>query len=250
MNQSTASAPGSNEQRAVESYFGELLEHLETLRGRLEGHLPALGEHPESEPLDELVQESIQQLRQRIRLPLSGAGFVAVEDYLADARWHMAWWQGPELARRLLVAMETAGDIYTRREWFSIPITEHRVHIAGPYVDFLCTDDFTLTFTAPVEIAGQVVGVVGFDLLVADFEEPMSRVLAQINPRATVINAHGKVLASASAQLACGARLVRGWEGENLHGHQLPNPDGTQQRVDINVLTGLPLALVTPAAGH
>ncbi|WP_417367006.1 cache domain-containing protein [Glutamicibacter arilaitensis] len=246
---STTNTAGSNiPHSSIQSYFDELLKRLGVLRSDLEARLGALESCPGSETVDEHVQQSIKLLRESLQLPLSGAGFVAVEDYISNVQWHMAWWQGPELERRLLVAMETAGDIYPRREWFSIPISEQRVHIAGPYVDFLCTDDYTLTFTSPVLVGGKAVGIAGFDLLVADFEEPMSRMLQELDPRATVINSHGKVLASASAQLACGARLVRDWDGGNAYGVALASDEGLGQRIDIQAMVGLPLGLVLPTS--
>lgn len=243
----TNTADANRPHSSIESYFGKLLQRLDTLRRDLETRLGSLGTGPDAEALDEHVRSSITMLRESLPLPLSGAGFVAVEHYLSDMQWHMAWWQGPDLQQRLLVAMETAGDIYMRREWFAIPVSEHRVHIAGPYVDFLCTDDYTLTFTSPVIIDGKAVGVAGFDVLVADFEEPMSKLLQELDSRATVINSHGKVLASASAQLACGARLVRDWNGKAAQGFTLESDEGLGQCIDIQTMPGLPLGLVVPS---
>ena len=33
--------------------------------------------------------------------------------------------------------------------------------ITGPYVDYLCTDQYTLTFTAPLVVDGRFLGVAG-----------------------------------------------------------------------------------------
>ena len=42
----------------------------------------------------------------------------------------------------------------------------HR-HLTGPYVDYVCTDDYTITITTPVRVAGRLVGVVGTDAYAA-----------------------------------------------------------------------------------
>ena len=38
-------------------------------------------------------------------------------------------------------------------------------HLTGPYVDYVCTDDYTITVTTPVRVDGEMVGVVGTDAL-------------------------------------------------------------------------------------
>lgn len=41
---------------------------------------------------------------------------------------------------------------------------------AGPYVDYLCTDEYSLTLSAPVELAGRFVGVAAADVHLRHFE--------------------------------------------------------------------------------
>ena len=86
-------------------------------------------------------------------------------------------------------------------------------HITGPYVDFLCTDEYTLTLAVPVTANGTIVGVAGADVLVETIELLLMDRLKDIDPRATLLNGSGRVIVSADPQLAAGALLVRGWQG-------------------------------------
>ena len=62
---------------------------------------------------------------------------------------------------------------YTHLPWYAVPRETGSAHITGPYIDYLCTDQQTLTLTRPVRRGGEFAGVVGFDLLVRTFEEQM-----------------------------------------------------------------------------
>lgn len=96
-----------------------------------------------------------------------------------------------------MLTMESAGETYSRREWFTVPLEPGAGHITGPYVDFLCTDEYTLTFTVPVTARGRIVGVAGADIFVESIEDLLLDRLREIDPRATLINGVGRVVVSA-----------------------------------------------------
>ncbi|MDJ0335586.1 cache domain-containing protein [Salinibacterium sp. G-O1] len=161
-----------------------------------------------------------------------GGGFVAARGFLADTDWHLAWWLGsgntfraePDnpIPRRLQAEEDPTSDTfrdYTALEWWRVPAATMARHITGPYVDYLCTDEYTLTLTMPVSFRGAMVGVVGADLFVSDVERALLPALRSIGAPATLINASRRIVVSTdphrptgtilrehvgTAELACG----------------------------------------------
>lgn len=147
-----------------------------------------------------------------------GAGFVSAPHFLG---WHLAWWLGGQdapsqgLPATGIRHLETVEDPleesfrdYTALEWWRVPAQTGRRHITGPYVDYLCTDEYTLTLTLPVYRGGsELIGVVGIDLSVDEIERDLMPRLDAGAVAATVINASGRVVVSTDAHLATGALL-------------------------------------------
>lgn len=164
-------------------------------------------------PLEPLCE---QQLTGADRLQV-GAGFVAAPDVLQDAPYWLEWWSvpgagdGPGAPQRLDVVVDPAAEDfrdYTTLPWFVVPRSTGARHVTGPYVDYLCTDEYTLTFTVPVEAHGRFTGVVGADVFVRHVE---MRTIAQIEAlpgTVTLVNAQGRVLVSNDGSLDSGS-LVR-----------------------------------------
>ena len=142
---------------------------------------------------------------------LVGAGFVAARNALSDKPLYLAWWQGDDrrlLAEPTLSATETFD--YTRRPWFANPEVTGQQHITGPYVDFVCTDEYTLTATAPVLVDGRMVGVVGADTLVETLEGLLLPGLRTAG--ATLVNEYGRAVVSADPHIGPGDRVDGGRE--------------------------------------
>jgi len=141
-----------------------------------------------------------------------GAGFVAAPGVLVDRQFELAWWKRIDgTPDRLIADLDPASEKffdYTRMPWFTVPRDTGRRHITGPYVDFLCTDDYTLTFTLPVHRGGAFVGVVGADVQVRDVERMVMPHLRGLDGRAALINNQGRVIVSTNARQATGS-LVR-----------------------------------------
>ncbi|WP_104135393.1 MULTISPECIES: cache domain-containing protein [unclassified Cryobacterium] len=147
-----------------------------------------------------------------------GAGFVSAPSFLG---WHLAWWLGGQnQAESALPAtgihhLETVEDPhdesfrdYTALEWWRIPAQTGRRHVTGPYVDYLCTDEYTLTLTLPVYRGGsELIGVVGIDLSVDQIERELVPRLGAGGVPVTVINASARVVVSTDVHLATGALL-------------------------------------------
>jgi hypothetical protein len=167
---------------------------------------------------------AVEPIVQRLldRPVMLGGGFVAAQGALADHPLYLAWWQG--IGRELLgVAGAPGGDTldYTTREWFRVPRATGERHVAGPYVDYVCTDEYVLTSTVPVIVAGELVGVVGADMLVESLERELLPLLRAAG--ATLVGSTGRVVVSADHRLAPGSRI--------------------DASVDLTPIPGLPLSL-------
>jgi hypothetical protein len=90
--------------------------------------------------------------------------------------------------------------------------------VTGPYVDYLCTDQYTLTFTQPLVVRGVFAGVVGADVLVAWFEQHLHDVLDVLDvldvpsggeDPCVLVNVAGRVVTSSDPTWVTGD-LLRG----------------------------------------
>jgi len=83
-----------------------------------------------------------------------GAGFIAAPRLLADSSSASSVDQRAQRhPTQLFISLDPSSEYfldYTRQSWFTVPRDTGRRHITGPYVDYLCTDEYTLTFTLPV----------------------------------------------------------------------------------------------------
>jgi hypothetical protein len=144
---------------------------------------------------------------------IQGAGFVAAVDALADSRWWLEWFMlSNGSVERLLVDTDPRGENfydYVSLPWYDIPRTTGRRHVTGPYVDYLCTDDYTLTFTVPVLVGDRFVGVAGADLRVFTFEKAVLPCLRATRHTVAIVNNQGRVVLSNSARHVSGT-LLRG----------------------------------------
>lgn len=158
--------------------------------------------------VDKLIRPAVEEL---VQLPggyAAGAGFIANAGLLGPERSYIAWWQGPDLEHVDALANFSPNSIsrYVKAEWFRIPVETGRAHVTGPYVDFLCTDEYVLTFTHPVFTRpdGPVAGIVGIDVTVQRLERGAMPALRRIGGRATLANADGRAVVSAAPDIDAG----------------------------------------------
>ena len=142
-----------------------------------------------------------------------GAGYICAPHTLADQLLGFQWWTANQDAApsQLFISLDPASaDFldYTRQSWFTVPRDTGRRHITGPYVDYLCTDEYTLTFTIPVRRDGRFAGVVGADVYVRAVERVLRPRLRPLGGRAALVNAQGRVIVSNSVRQVTGS-LVR-----------------------------------------
>ncbi len=140
-----------------------------------------------------------------------GAGFIAAPNALADQELGFEWWTKDSdgaSPTQLVISLDPASDHfldYTRQSWFTVPRDTGRRHITGPYVDYLCSDKYAMTFTMPVRSEAGFVGVVGADVYVREIEHVLQPKLRGLPGRAALVNTHGRVIVSTSARQPAGS---------------------------------------------
>lgn len=190
-----------------------IFDSVELIRARTqELFASAGGDAPAAKVLAALADLAAAQVGEGAGL-IVGSGFVAAPGAVADQAYFLEWWSTPgdAPASRLEADLDPESDMfhdYTRLPWYVVPRETGRRHITGPYVDYLCTDEYTLTFTSPVYAGGRFVGVAGADVFVGRFESLVLPRLRGLPYTATLINAQGRVCVSNSARQRTGS-LVR-----------------------------------------
>ncbi len=220
----------------IEHHFGAILTELERMRASVaalfaDGPVTTDGlrAHIEAGALAFLQDPN-----------LLGSGFVAAPDALDDRRLYLAWWQGAGrdfLGEAEVPATGEAID-YTRQPWFRGPERTGKLTIAGPYVDFVCADEYVLTTTLPVYADGRMVGVAGADTSVETLETLLLPGLREIG--ATLVSSHGRVVVSAAPHRATGVSI--GGVPEQAPGRLLSvvRPVAADGREELELLAGWP----------
>lgn len=191
---------------------------IDEWQSELERRLAAESE-PRAAALDPDIAAMVAAELERPGTLITGAGFVAAPGFLADAPWHLAWWLSdgtpfrPDPARgirRLQAVSDPDAEAfrdYTTLEWWRVPARTGTRHLTGPYVDYLCTDDYTVTVTTPVTVDGEIAGLVGADVYVARLEQVLLPVLRDAPHACTLVNASGRIVASTDTHRPTGALL-------------------------------------------
>ncbi|MFF9238786.1 cache domain-containing protein [Streptomyces sp. NPDC014801] len=196
---------------ALEAVFAAVAATADDTAALL-GAVTAAGRRPASADLAALRPGL--HLRLRRQELVSGVGFVAAPGLLADVPAWLEWWQcGPEGDVRPLLPdldpEQSAYSDYTHWDWFALPRDTGRRAVAGPYVDYLCSDEYSLTLSAPVRSDGRFVGVAAADVYLRHFEAAVLPLLRALPVPARLVNARGRVAASADPAHLAGS-LTKG----------------------------------------
>jgi hypothetical protein len=144
----------------------------------------------------------------------AGAGLVLAPGALADAPRCIEWWWAdqPGQVSPLHVDLDPESAEfydYTTTEWYREPERTGQPSVAGPYVDFICTRQYTFTLAAPVCCAGAFIGVAGADILAGQVERLVLPGLAGLGGTAVLASGHGRVIASNRPSILPGSALAR-----------------------------------------
>lgn len=191
----------------IDDYVSGIEQRLREWAAELGRRLDLYGTAVTGAVIDRLVKPEVETLVAQDELGLIGAGFVANVGVVGGDRTHFAWWQGTELDRAdVLANFSTHSQTrYLRAEWFRAPLSTGELEVTGPYVDLLCTDDYIVTFTAPVTWTHEphIVGVVGMDVTTPTLERRILRSLRSIG-EATLVNSEGRAVVSAATDISSG----------------------------------------------
>lgn len=130
---------------------------------------------------------------------LGGTGLVLAPGALTDAPRWLEWWldRPVPLPLRVNLHSDSAGFFdYTAAEWYREAQRSGHRWVAGPYVDYLATNEYVVTLTLPVHLNGGFLGVIGADLLASQFEDRVVNILARMPGHAVLVNRQRRVLAS------------------------------------------------------
>ena len=199
---------------AVATIIARVADQLGDWRDRV---LRELGGATSPLALDGVVEPLVIPELMREDPLLVGAGFIAAPDFVQGRDVHFSWWLGPMDANPILgsTTEPTRLDLSTRSyaeylsdvrslEWYAVPAATGEPHITGPYVDHLCTCDYILTLTIPVEIDGTVMGVVGGDIAVRRLERELLALFLAVESPLALVNEEGRVVVSTAPSVLPG----------------------------------------------
>jgi GntR family transcriptional repressor for pyruvate dehydrogenase complex len=145
----------------------------------------------------------------------AGAGVITAPDVLGDAPlWLEWWWASPTGApEQLRVNLDPAAPDfydYTAAAWYANVLRSGEPQATGPYVDYFCTGEYTITLSVPVRAGGRFLGVAAADILVSSLEgQVMPGLLASGGPVA-LTSPEGRVIAATTRDWAPGLRWPPG----------------------------------------
>lgn len=234
MTSSTLEATRATAVHTLDRLVGDVFDVVDRIADAVERALPAeLPKRSDLVGVEPLVRELLAA-----DADVHGAGFVAAPGVLADSEWWLEWFAHAVAAQdrveRLVAETDPSGAHffdYTLMPWYANPARRGGRVITGPYVDYLCTDDYTMTFTRDVCALGSFVGVAGVDVRVRSVEDLMLPILRQWSGGIlAVVNDLGRVVVSNSARLISGTLV-----------HDLQDPEAGV----LTTISGTELSLLT-----
>jgi len=118
----------------------------------------------------EALKQPVAEVLTRHRGFAAGAGIVLAPGVLTDAARCLEWWWVTPSGQpsKLHVDLDPQSPEfydYTSLPWYREPErTGHRA-VTGPYVDYICTRQYTFTVSVPLLVDDQFAGVAGADIL-------------------------------------------------------------------------------------
>jgi hypothetical protein len=145
-----------------------------------------------------------------------GAGVITAADLLEDTtRWLEWWWprtgSPPEQLRVNLDPAAPDFYDYTNEDWYTHPERTRDVGIAGPFVDHVCTGQYSATLTVPAVDGEEFLGVAAADILVSSIERRLLPRLLRAGRPLVVATATGRVIVSTDPEWAPGLLLPKSW---------------------------------------
>ncbi len=159
---------------------------------------------------------------------LAGAGLVLAPGTLADAQHCLQWWWVTPDGGIAKLAVDLDPESpefydYTSTAWYREPERTGQQAVTGPYVDYICTREYTFTVSVPLHIGGRFAGVAGADILAVQVERLALPALTRLARPAALVSGNGRVIASNPTRALPGTALDPRQAGQDLwHGRSLP----------------------------
>ena len=227
--------------RAVFEGIAELRE----LAAGVHARARAAGRAPTTDDLAAIRPTVLRQLDADDGLR-AGTGVIAAPGVLGDAPRWLEWWRRPARGAELCplcvdLDPDSVGAYeYPAAEWFEIPRSSGRRAVVGPYVDYAGTDEYILTFAAPVTGDAGFFGVAAADIRATDVERAVLPLLDSADGAPVLlVNASGRVIASNTPDAIAGSLAP----ADRSSGTRLPRGPGWED------CAGLPWTLLHPDAG-
>lgn len=166
------------------------------------------GIQPKSSDLSTLKSLVSSQLTQG-QACIQGNGVVFAPNVFADREMCCEWWHkstGNRLAPLPLNFNQNSENYYNylKMQWFSKPRETAESAVVGPYVDLYGQDMYILTFSRPIHIDGEFVGIAGADIALHKLENILIAGLMQMTDEALIITREGRVVAANTANWCAG----------------------------------------------
>ncbi|WP_374439206.1 cache domain-containing protein [Pseudomonas panipatensis] len=140
---------------------------------------------------------------------LQGTGVVLQPGVLQDKEMYLEWRQLGAGGRVMPLSLnfnrgsESFYD-YSDMPWFSRPRNSGRSTVVGPYVDLYGQDMYILTFSMPILVNGQFIGVAAADVALNKFERVVTSSLMRMSHEALILSSEGRVVATNTANWTAG----------------------------------------------
>ncbi|HEX8006704.1 MAG TPA: GntR family transcriptional regulator, partial [Trebonia sp.] len=141
----------------------------------------------------------------------AGTGVITAPGVLADAPlWLEWWWTTPAgTAEQLRVNLDPAAPDfydYTMAAWYAGAerAGDGEPQVTGPYLDYFCTGEYTITLSVPVRLGGRFLGVAAADVLVPSLERQVMPGLLETGRPVALTSPDGRVIAATSPRWPSG----------------------------------------------
>ena len=158
----------------------------------------------------------------------AGAGVVLAPGVVAGAARCLEWWwvtPAGEVSKLAVDLDPQSAEFYdyTSTAWYREPQQTGSWSVTGPYVDYICTRQYTFTVSVPLRLGGGFAGVAGADILAEEVERLALPALARLPGAAALVSGSGRVIASNTTRALPGTVLCPGRSGPALwHSPPLP----------------------------
>lgn len=141
----------------------------------------------------------------------SGCGFLATPNLFVDSVLSHTWWtvESGSVAIARLDLDESSDSFYdyTAKDFFRLPASTGQMAVDGPYVDYLGTNEYILTWGVPVVLSGAFVGTVGVDVTLQDLQRQLLAMSSARPQPQALVNSRGRVIFSTTAKPSPGSMV-------------------------------------------